>query len=141
MLSSGPARLCSMLVFAALALLPARLGEVKFTVAPGYFPAQPDMKLLGPTHGGAAVDRGGNVYVSTDTDRGILVFGPDGKYLRCFGPTQIHGLHLQREGADEYLYAARPNFNEVLKIKTDGTQIWKMGYPETSGKYANAGEF
>jgi hypothetical protein len=129
-------------LFVIVPLLAFARNAAKFEVVPNYFPAQPDNKLLGPTHGGAAVDRAGNVYVSTDTDRGILVFGPDGKYLKCFGPTQIHGLHMQREtDGGEYLYAARPNFNEVLKIKTDGTEVWKMGYPEASGKYASAGEY
>ena len=49
------------------------------------------------------------------------MFGADGKYKRCFGPTQIHGIYLQRERDGEYLYAARPILHEVLKIKTDGT--------------------
>jgi hypothetical protein len=116
-------------------------GQVKFSVLSGYFPAQPDNQLLGPTHGGAAVDRAGNVYVSTDTPRGILVFGPDGKYLRNFGPAMIHGLHLQREGDGEYLYAARPSAHEVVKIKTDGTTVWTIGYPEMSTVYTKADEF
>src|SRR2546423_481509 len=97
---------------------------VTFTAVPNYFPAQPDKQSLGPVHGGAAVDRAGNIYISTDTPRGILVFGQDGRYKRCFGPTLIHGLHLQRESDGEYLYAARPSFHEVLKIKTDGTASW-----------------
>lgn len=117
------------------------LGEVRFTHVPSYFPAQPDNQSLGPTHGGAAIDRAGNVYISTDTPRGILVFGPDGKYLRCFGPDRIHGLHLQREADGEYLYAARPTAHEVLKIKTDGTVAWTLGYPEMAGIYASANEF
>ncbi len=87
------------------------------------------------------MDRAGNVYISTDTPRGILVFGPDGKYRRCFGPEQIHGLYLTRERDGEYLYAARPNFHEVLKIKTDGTSAWTMGYPAEAGIYAKAEEF
>lgn len=115
--------------------------EARFAVVPGYFPAQPDSQLLGPTHGGAAVDRAGNVYVSTDTPRGIVVFGPDGKYQRSFGPDRVHGLHLQREADGEYLYAARPSVHEVLKIKTDGTVAWKLEYPQASGVYANGGEF
>ena len=106
-----------------------------------HFAAQPDNQQLGPVHGGASVDRAGNVYISTDTPRGILVFGKDGKYLRCFGPPQIHDIFLTRERDGEYLYAARPNFHEVLKLKTDGTEVWKMGYPEVSGKYAKAEEF
>ena len=112
-----------------------------FVSVPNYFPDKPDDKLLGPTHGGVAVDRAGNVYMSTDTERGILVFGADGKYLRCFGPTQIHGLFLQKEKDGLFLYAARPNFHEVLKLKTDGTVMWKMGYPEASGVYSKAEEF
>ena len=56
--------------------------DLKITYVPNHFPAQPDGKQLGPVHGGVAVDRTGNVYVSTDTDRGILVFAPDGKYER-----------------------------------------------------------
>jgi len=137
-------RKCFMLLVALCVTSPV-LGfaqrEVQFTPVPNYFPAQPDNQLLGPTHGGAAVDRAGNVYVSTDTARGILVFGPDGKYQRSFGPGQIHGLHLQRERDGEYLYAARPSFHEVQKIKTDGTAVWTMGFPETAGIYANANEF
>ncbi len=113
----------------------------EYSYVPNHFTAQPDGQQLGPAHGGAAVDRAGNVYVSTDTQRGILVFGPDGKYLRCIGPIEVHGLFYQRERDGEYLYCARPDANEVLKIKTDGTVQWKMGYPETSGLYANAKEF
>jgi hypothetical protein len=133
-----------LVLLAVLSLISPVLGlqnSLKFTHVPGYFPAQPDNQLLGPTHGGAAVDRAGNVYVSTDTPRGILVFGPDGKYLRHFGPPMIHGLHLQREQDGEYLYAARPSAHEVVKIKTDGTTVWTMGYPEMSTVYTKADEF
>src|SRR6266567_3691097 len=129
------------IICAILPLLGLAQREVKFSSIPNYFPAQPDNQQLGPVHGGTAIDRAGNVYVSTDTPRGILVFGPNGKYLRCFGPTLIHGLYLQRERDGEYLYAARPTFHEVLKIKTDGTVAWTMGYPEASGVYAKADEF
>ena len=115
--------------------------SLKVASIPNHFPAQPDHQSLGPAHGGAAVDRAGHVYVSTDTPRGILVFGPDGTYQRCFGPTQIHGLFLKRERDGEYLYAARPNFHEVQKIKTDGTTAWTMGYPQEAGIYTKADEF
>ncbi len=126
-------------VVVSLLGLPQR--EATFSCVPNYFPAQADNQPIGPAHGGAAIDRAGNVYISTDSPRGILVFGQNGKYKRCFGPTQIHGLHLQRERDGEYLYAARPNFHEVVKIKTDGTTVWTMGYPEASGIYTKAEEF
>lgn len=128
-------------LFTSAPLRSLSLGELKFSYVPNYFTAQPDGQPIGPAHGGAAVDRAGNVYVSTDTQRGILVFGPDGKYLRNFGPTQIHGLYLRRERGGEYLYAARPNFHEVQKIKIDGTPVWTMGYPQESNLYTKPEEF
>lgn len=127
------------LVITPLSGLPK--SEMKVTPILNHFPSQIENQQIGAMHGGAAVDRAGNVYMSTDTPRGILVFGKDGKYQRCFGPTQIHGLYLQREKDGEYLYAARPNFHEVVKIKTDGTTAWTMGYPQESGIYTKAEEF
>src|SRR5579862_2118492 len=112
--------------------------QVRFTHVPGFFPAEPDNESLGPVHGGVAVDRAGRIYVSTDTPRGIVVFGPDGKFLRSFGPSMVHGLYLRREAGGEYLYAARPSAHEVMKIKTDGTVAWTMGYPKESGVYAKS---
>lgn len=136
-----PSFLCLIALLPVSPVLGLQQGGPKFSCVPNYFPAQPDNQALGPAHGGAAVDRAGNVYVSTDSPRGVLVFGPDGKYLRCFGPAMIHGLYLQRERDGEYLYAARPSAHEVLKIKTDGTTAWTMGYPEASGVYTKADEF
>ncbi len=133
--------LCLIALFLASPIPGRSQGEVQFSDVPDHFPTQPDNQPIGPAHGGVAIDHAGNVYISTDTPRGILVFGPDGKYLRCFGPTQIHGLYLRRERDGEYLYAARPNFHEVLKLKTDGTTAWTMGYPEASGLYTKAEEF
>src|SRR5579859_6782160 len=97
-----------------------------YEVVPNFFPAQLESKPIGACHGGVAIDRAGNIYVSTDTARGILVFGPDGKFVRNFGPDFVHGLFLTREADGEYLYCARPNFNECQKIKTDGTVVWKL---------------
>ena len=109
-----------------------------YEIVPNFFPSQLESKPIGACHGGAAVDRAGNIYVSTDTARGILVFGPDGKFVRNFGPDFVHGLFLTREADGEYLYCARPNFNECQKLKTDGTVVWKLECPMESGKYTDA---
>src|SRR5687768_7440317 len=39
---------------------------------------------LGPTHGGIVVDKAGNIYFSMDGGgpHGILVYSPDGKFIR-----------------------------------------------------------
>ena len=50
--------------------------------------------------------------------------------MRAFGPTKIHGLELREENGVEFIYAARPQAHEVVKLKLDGTQEWALTFPE-----------
>src|SRR5437879_2627304 len=98
--------------------------ELKYSVVPNFFEENPDQKQLGPCHGGVVLDKKGNIYVTTDTPRGIVVYSPKGKFLRACGPTRIHGLEIRSEKGVEYIYAARPQDHEVVKLKLDGEQLW-----------------
>ena len=109
--------------------------ELKFSVAPNFFDAMPGGQQLGPCHGGAVIDEAGNIYVTTDTKRGIVVFSAQGKFLRAVGPTRIHGLEIREENGMEYIYAARPSDHEVVKLKLDGEQVWAIRYPQEAGIY------
>src|SRR5436853_328779 len=96
----GRNRFTSLITICVIALLMGfAQRERTFSCIPNYFPAQPDNKALGPAHGGAAVDRAGNVYVSTDSDRGILVFGPDGTIFVAdgYGQNWIHKYDRDRK--------------------------------------------
>ena len=115
--------------------------ELKFSIAPNFFEKTPGGQPLGACHGGAVIDKAGNIYVSTDTDRGILVFSPDGKFVRSFGPTKIHALEIRDDNGSEVIYAARPTAHEVIKLKLDGTQEWSIGYPEESKVCEDANGF
>jgi DNA-binding beta-propeller fold protein YncE len=111
--------------------------DLKFNIAPNFFEEEPDHQPLGACHGGAAVDKDGNILISTDTPRGIVVFNPQGKFLRAFGPNLIHGLQIREENGEEFIYGARPSGNEVIKLKLDGTKVWSIKYPAESGKCAD----
>ena len=89
----------------------------------------------------ATIDKAGNIYVTTDTPRGILVFTSAGKFLRSFGPPKIHGLEIRDENGTEVIYGARPSAHEVIKLKLDGTQEWSIKYPEESGACKDANGF
>src|SRR5271170_5507217 len=110
-------------LLAAIALVSTTAfgAELKYSITPNFFEQNPGGQPLGPCHGGAAIDKAGNIYITTDTERGILVFSPEGKFVRAFGPTHIHGLQLREESGVEYIYGARPDYHEVLKLKLDGT--------------------
>ena len=68
----------------------------------------PAAAQIGACHGGVVIDKAGNIYVTTDTPRGILVFSSGGKFLRAFGPTKIHALEIREEGGTEFIYARAP---------------------------------
>jgi hypothetical protein len=94
--------------------------------------------LGSPTHGGVAVDKAGNIYFSMDGGpHGILVYAPDGKMVRGIADkyTGIHGLMINEEKGEEFLYGARNGHADVLKLKLDGTVVWTIGIPLESGKY------
>jgi len=65
--------------------------ELKYSIIPDFFEQNPGNKPLGPCHGGVVIDKAGNIYVSTDTERGVVVFSPAGKFLRAVGPEYAAG--------------------------------------------------
>jgi DNA-binding beta-propeller fold protein YncE len=109
--------------------------ERKYSIAPDFFEQNPDNKPLGPCHGGVVIDKAGNIYVTTDTPRGIVVFSSNGKFLRAVGPTRVHGLEIREENGTEYIYGARPADHEVVKLKLDGEQLWAIHFPPEAGIY------
>lgn len=122
-------------ILVALACTPALAAELKYSIVPGFFEENPGNKQLGPCHGGAVIDKAGNIYVTTDTERGIVVYSSAGKFLRAVGPTRIHALEIRDEEGTEYLYCARPSDHEVVKLGLDGKEIWSLRYPQESGLY------
>src|SRR5687768_4194813 len=96
--------LLSLLGVVGLVSVTGSAAELKYSIVPNFYEQNPGGKPLGPCHGGAVLDKAGNVYVTTDTERGIVVFSPAGKFLRAFGPTRIHALEAREENGTEYLY-------------------------------------
>jgi hypothetical protein len=134
-------RLIQSLICLGLSSLLVRAGESRYADAPKFFQELPGQPQIGPCHGGVAIDRGGQIYISTDTPRGILVFSPGGRFLRGVGPTRIHGLEIRREAGVEYIYGARPTDHQVVKLKLDGEVVWTINYPQESGLYKEAKGF
>ncbi len=124
-----------LLGFAALISTTTYAAELKYSVVPNYFEKDPGGKPLGPCHGGTVIDKAGNVYATTDTERGIVIYSPKGKFLRNVGPTRIHALEIRSEKGVEYIYAARPADHEVVKLTLDGKQEWALKFPQEAGIY------
>jgi glucose/arabinose dehydrogenase len=50
-------------------------------------------------------------------------------------------MALAEEAGRQVLYAAHTGRGEVLALTLDGEVLWRVGWPETSGLYAGAGEY
>jgi hypothetical protein len=95
---------------------------------------------FGGTHGAIAVDNAGLVYVSTQSETGVLVYDRDGKLLRSIATDypEVHSLVHTEESGTEYFYAivqkGTPKENWLfLKMKTDGSVVQKITAPPEAG--------
>jgi hypothetical protein len=107
----------------------------------------------GNTHG-VVEDSQGNLHVhhtvhaTSDSADTMVVFDRSGRFVRSWGREfrgVAHGLHIQKEGRDEFLYltvnAANPKATPqpemqavVLKTTLKGEVVWKIqGPPDTEG--------
>ena len=106
----------------------------------------PDGKkdLGSPTHGGVVVDQAGNIYFSMDGGKqGIMVYAPDGKFIKSIADefVGIHGLCLNVENGEEFLYGAWLHGKKAVKLKLDGTAVWTIPVPMESGKYKDEKQY
>ncbi|WP_435020466.1 6-bladed beta-propeller [Tundrisphaera sp. TA3] len=137
--------------FAALALLlassipavaadkaqPVRMGcgAMTFDTVPGWGLGPDGKSQIGPTHGGVAVDKDGNVYTSAHA--GVYVFSPQGEVVRSFLGDEyadIHDIKIRDEEDGEFLYGARNNAAEGIKLNArTGAIVLKLPFPKESG--------
>ena len=97
----------------------------------------------GNTHG-VCEDRHGNIYVhhtvnaTSERHDTMVVFDRSGKFVRSWGSEfegGAHGLHIRREGSDEFLYLCDTKRALVTKVTPRGETVWQLGYPKESAKY------
>jgi hypothetical protein len=124
--------------FAPLALLTGN-GEWTYRVVSGWG-ALPAGTSFGGTHGAIAQDRAGNIYVSTQSETGVLVYSPEGKLLKTIATQfpEVHSMAYALEEGREYFYATvqkgTPQENWLfVKMKADGTVVKKITAPKEAG--------
>jgi len=108
----------------------------------------------GNTHG-VVEDSQGNIYVhhtvhaTSDSADSMVVFDRNGKFIRSWGKEfrgVAHGLHIRKEGSDEFLYltvnATNPRMTPqpamqavVVKATPKGEIVWKIQGPPDVDAY------
>lgn len=100
----------------------------------------------GNTHG-VCVDSQGHVYIhhtvnaTSQSDDSMVVFDSKGKFVRSWGAEfkgGAHGLHIRKEGRDEFLYLCDTKRSLVVKTTLKGEAVLTLGYPKESPEYKPA---
>ncbi len=103
----------------------------------------------GNTHG-VAVDAQGFIHIKhtvgkdAKIDDAVVVFDADGKFVRSWGRQYkggAHGLHLSKEGKDEFFYLCDPKRHLFAKTTLDGKELWRKWAPEQCNGYTMPDEF
>ncbi|WP_165251331.1 6-bladed beta-propeller [Paludisphaera soli] len=116
---------------------PVRMGcgLMTFDTVPGWGLAPDGKSAIGPCHGGVAVGKDGSIYTSAHA--GVFVFSPEGRVIRTFlgDPyADMHDVKIRDEGGVEFLYAARNNHAEGVKLNAEtGEIVLKLPFPKESG--------
>ncbi len=109
----------------------------------------PEGMSFGSTHGAVQVDAQNRVYFNTDTEHAIIVFDPNGRFIKSFGKewkadregNGTHGMQIVKEGRQEFIYLTNLFRREFAKLTLDGEVVWAKGYPEKSGVYQSKEQF
>ncbi len=114
-------------------------GEWAYEVVPGWG-ALPAGVSFGGTHGAISQDKAGNLYVSTQSTTGILVYSPEGRLLKSTAGAfpEVHSMVHAEEDGTEYFYTTvqkgTPEENWLfVKMKTDGAPVLKITAPPEAG--------
>lgn len=107
----------------------------------GELPA--DIKY-GNTHG-VCVDAQGHVYIhhtvyaTSEKPDSMVIFDHKGRFVKSWGKEfrgGAHGLHIRKEGRQEFLYLCDIQRGLVVKTTLNGEEVFALGYPKQSEPYA-----
>jgi NHL repeat len=104
----------------------------------------PEGMRFGNTHGAVVIDAQGRILMNTDTENAIMIFDPDGKFIKAWGKDWkggTHGMGLSKEGKAEYVYLTHHSRHQFAKCTLDGEVVWVKDYPQEPGIYQKADEF
>ena len=97
----------------------------------------------GNTHG-VVEDSQGRIYVhhtvnaASESHDTMVVFDSKGKFIKSWGKDfkgGAHGLHIAKEGKNEFLYLCDTKRALVVKTTLAGEEVFTIGYPEMAEAY------
>lgn len=85
-------------------------------------------------------DSSGRIILLTNhTKNNVIVYDRSGKLVDTWGSEYpgAHGLTLQDEGGEDFLYITDNDLHQVIKTDLKGRVVLRIPYPKETGKYKN----
>jgi hypothetical protein len=104
----------------------------------------PDGVRFGNTHGTVVIDSHGRILMNTDSENAVMIFDPDGRYIKGWGKDWkggSHGMMIRKDGNTEFVYITHHSRHQFAKFTLDGEEVWVKDYPAQSGAYKESTEF
>jgi sugar lactone lactonase YvrE len=117
-------------------------GEFRYEATHDWGDLPPNIKY-GNTHG-VVEDSHGRIYVhhtvngASESHDTMVVFDDKGKFIKSWGKDfkgGAHGLHIAKEGKNEFLYLCDTKRAVVVKTTLNGEEVFSLGYPTESEAY------
>ncbi len=103
----------------------------------------PEGKVFGNTHAVCEVDDG-RIFIHNASADSMAIFDPQGAFMESWGSEYAEGAHgmlLNNEDGQEFLYLALTSQHCIVKTTLSGEVVFEIGYPEISRLYASAEEY
>ncbi len=103
----------------------------------------PDTIHYGFTHG-VVCDSQHRILIHNQSPDAVVIFDENGKFVKSWGPEfakGAHGMWLNREGRQEFLYLSDYVRHIVVKTTLDGEIVYTLGWPEQSGVYESEEQY
>ena len=117
-------------------------GDHKYEVTHDWGELPANIKY-GNTHG-VCEDSQGHIYIhhtvndASESHDSMVVFDAKGRFVKSWGKEfqgGAHGLHIRKEGSQEFLYLCDTKRAIVVKTTLQGEEVFTLGYPKESEFY------
>jgi len=87
--------------------------------------------------------KGRIILLTNETRNNVIIYNKSGKLVEVWGTNYpgAHGLTLNVENGEDYLYIADNNRHEIIKTTITGKEVMVLPYPKMSGKYNSADQY
>ena len=87
--------------------------------------------------------KGRIILLTNHTKNNIIVYDKNGKLIEVWGTEYpgAHGLTLNVENGEDFLYISDNSRHEVIKTTMDGKVVMVLPYPADTGKYEKAEQY